>query len=347
MSLRSPPEFQPRDAFAAAERSRAAADALDWSYDEAFSRNHGLLTLADQEKLRNSHVAIAGMGGVGGVHLMTLARLGIGKFTIADPDTFEVANFNRQFGARLGTVGQSKVAVMAEEARQINPELEIRMFNGRITEQNATEFLAGADVLIDGIDFFAIEARRLLFMTARQLGMWGVTAGPIGFSTAWLSFDPRGMSFDQYFDIQDGMDPFQQLIAFGVGLAPAATHMAYIDLSRVDLRAATGPSVSAACQLCSGVAAMEVVKILTGRGRVEAAPRYHQFDAFTGQLRRGRLAWGNRHPWQRVKRWYLARRFAEKPTHGDRLDRDRYSPVAPALDTIRADLATCETIRIE
>ncbi len=39
------------------------------------------------------------MGGVGGVHLMTLARLGIGKFTIADPDTFELANFNRQYGA--------------------------------------------------------------------------------------------------------------------------------------------------------------------------------------------------------------------------------------------------------
>ena len=67
-----------------------------WSYDEAFKANRGLISEEEQEKLRNCRVAIAGMGGVGGIHLVTLARLGIGKFTIADPDVFEVANFNRQ-----------------------------------------------------------------------------------------------------------------------------------------------------------------------------------------------------------------------------------------------------------
>ena len=92
-----------------------------WSYAEAFKRNRGLITEEEQEKLRNSRVAIAGMGGVGGVHLVTLARLGIGKFTIADPDVFEVANFNRQYGATISNVGRNKAEAMAEAALDINP----------------------------------------------------------------------------------------------------------------------------------------------------------------------------------------------------------------------------------
>ena len=55
-----------------------------WSYEEAFSRNLGLINPQEQEKLRKSRVAIAGMGGIGGINLMTLARLGIGAFRIAD-----------------------------------------------------------------------------------------------------------------------------------------------------------------------------------------------------------------------------------------------------------------------
>ncbi|HSG22550.1 MAG TPA: ThiF family adenylyltransferase, partial [Azonexus sp.] len=67
-----------------------------FNYDEAFSRNIGWVTEAEQQRLRQSRVAIGGLGGVGGVHLLTLARLGIGRFTIADFDVFDVVNFNRQ-----------------------------------------------------------------------------------------------------------------------------------------------------------------------------------------------------------------------------------------------------------
>ena len=63
---------------------------------EAFSRNIGPLTQAEQDKLANVRVAIPGMGGVGSLHLITLARTGVGKFHIADFDVFEPANVNRQ-----------------------------------------------------------------------------------------------------------------------------------------------------------------------------------------------------------------------------------------------------------
>ena len=288
-----------------------------WSYDEAFSRHRGLFSPQDQERLRNSRVAVAGLGGVGGVHLVTLSRLGIGSFHIADPDHFDLANFNRQYGANTRNLGRGKAEVMAEEARAINPDVRLRVFAGGVTPANLAEFLDGVDVLIDGIDFFALDTRRLLFREARRRGIWGVTAGPLGFSTAWLVFSPTGMPFDDYFDLSDSMDRLDQVVAFLVGLAPRATHRDYVDLSQLNLQTRRGPSAGLACQLCSGVAAAETLKILLGRQPVRPAPWYFQFDAYQQRLVKGRLWWGNRHPLQRLKRWGLRKflvRLGFQPT---------------------------------
>lgn len=286
--------------------------ALDqWSYARAFSRHQGLITAPEQEKLRGSKVAIPGLGGVGGIHLATLARLGIGRFHIADPDRFEPANFNRQHGATMRSLGRGKAEVMAAEAHAINPEADVRVFHEAITADNVAEFLDGVDVLIDGIDFFALDARRLVYREARRRGIWAVMAGPMGFSTAWLVFDPKGMSLDDYFDFRDGQDRLEQLVAFAVGLAPRATHLRYLDLTQVDIQRERGPSAGLACQLCAGVAAAEVVKILLGRGPVRATPYYSQFDAYQQMFRCSYLRGGNRHPWQRLKRWWLLRRLRQ------------------------------------
>ena len=68
-------------------------------YDQAFLRNIGLLTQAEQEKLKRAKIAIPGMGGVGGLHLITMVRSGVGKFHVSDFDVFEPVNINRQYGA--------------------------------------------------------------------------------------------------------------------------------------------------------------------------------------------------------------------------------------------------------
>src|SRR6478609_9850637 len=99
-----------------------------FSYEQAFARNIGWVTAAEQATLRRKRVAVAGLGGVGGSHLLALARLGIGAFHIADFDTFELANFNRQAGALASTLGQPKTKVLAAMAKDINPELDIRVF---------------------------------------------------------------------------------------------------------------------------------------------------------------------------------------------------------------------------
>src|SRR6185312_9358764 len=123
-----------------------------FSFSEAFDRNIGWLSEWEQLALKGKRVAIAGMGGVGGFHLLTLARLGVGAFSIADLDRFEVANFNRQVGASLATLGRAKVDVLAEMALAINPDLHIRRFPEGVQPGNIDDFLAGADLFIDGFD---------------------------------------------------------------------------------------------------------------------------------------------------------------------------------------------------
>ena len=279
----------------------------EWSYAQAFARNLGLIRPDEQQRLRDCRVAIAGMGGVGGADLVALARLGIGKFTIADPDTFDVVNTNRQYGAAASTVGRSKAEVMAHLVRDINPTAEITVFTEPIGPENADEFLRDADALVDGIDAFAIDVRRLLFRMAAQRGIYAVSAGPFGFSTVWAVFDPHGMSFDRYFDLRDDMDPIEQFVAFVVGMAPKATHRGYIDLSNLDFRKRYGPSVGLACHLSSGMVAAEVLKILLQRGPLRPVPYYHQFDAYLLKYAAGRLLFGNRGPLQRLKRRVFTR----------------------------------------
>ena len=242
------------------------------------------------------------------MHLMTLARMGVGKFRIADADEFEAGNFNRQFGATLANLGRPKAEVLAESAKGVNPEAELEFLTEFVTAENVDRFLDGIDLLVDAVDFFAFESRRMLFREAARRGIWVVTAGPIGFSTAWLAFDPGGMTFDDFFDLRDGMDAVDQFAAFAIGLAPKSTHIPYFDFSCVD-QSGRGPSVAAACRLAAGVVGAEAVKILLHRGHVRAAPCYAQFDAYRCLLRKGRIPMGNRNPLQRFKRHILRRRM--------------------------------------
>ena len=101
---------------------------MDFNYDVAFSRNIGWVTHDEQASLRTKRVAIAGCGGVGGLHSLTLARLGVGKINISDFDQFDIHNINRQSGAFVSTKDQDKIEVMSAMLKDINPEIEIGSF---------------------------------------------------------------------------------------------------------------------------------------------------------------------------------------------------------------------------
>ncbi|WP_280156258.1 ThiF family adenylyltransferase [Piscinibacter sp. XHJ-5] len=271
-----------------------------YSYEAAFSRNIGWVTESEQERLRRSRVCIAGLGGVGGIYLLTMARLGIGAFSVADFDTFSVANFNRQAGATVDTIDRPKLDVMVEMARQINPELDLRTFEHGLTPDNLDAFLADGDVYLDGLDFFALQMRESVFAACTRKGIPATTVAPLGMGAALLNFVPGGMSFDDYFGFS-GQSQEQQALRFLVGLSPAMLQMGYLaDPSRVNLAERRGPSTIIAVQLCAGIAAAQVLKLILRRGDVIAAPWGLHFDAYKNRLRRTWRPGGHRNPMQKL-----------------------------------------------
>ena len=271
-----------------------------FSYQQAFSRNIGWVTPDEQRTLGTKRVAIAGLGGVGGSHLVTLTRLGIGRFTIADFDTFDVVNFNRQAGATVSTLGRPKAAVLAEMARDINPDLDVTVLPEAIDASNATRFLRGVDLYVDGLDFFAFAARSAVFAACAEYRIPAITVAPLGMGAALLNFLPGRMTFEEYFRWEEcAADELP--IRFLIGLAPAVLQRNYLtDRSAVNFGAGHGPSTSMACELCAGIAATEALKILLGRGDVAAAPHGMQFDAYRNKLVRTWRPGGNRNPLQRL-----------------------------------------------
>ncbi len=271
-----------------------------FSYQNAFARNHGWLAAHEQEILRHKRIGIAGMGGVGGVHLTTLARLGIGNFSIADFDEFAIANFNRQAGAFVSTIGKPKIEVMAAQALDINPEVRLNTFPHGIDDHNLGAFLEGVDLYVDGLDFFAFSARAAVFAACAERGIPAVTAAPLGMGAALMVFMPGQMSFEQYFGWEGASDD-EKALRFAIGVAPAFLHRSYlVDPSTVDLAAKRGPSTGMACQICAGITGTTAMTILLKRGPVLAAPHGLQFDAYRNRLVHTWRPGGHRNPLQRL-----------------------------------------------
>jgi molybdopterin/thiamine biosynthesis adenylyltransferase len=287
-----------------------------FQYEQAFSRNIGWVTPAEQQQLRGKRIAIAGGGGVGGVHLLTLARLGVTHFHIADFDTFDIPNFNRQVGAMMSTVGQPKADVLARMARDINPDIEIKIFPEGVHGDNLDAFLAGVDLYVDALDFFAFDARQQTFAACARLGIPATTAAPLGMGAALLNFMPGKMTFEEYFGWGD-LPEEEKALRFVVGLAPGGLHRPYLMVpGSVSFAERRGPSTIMACQLCAGIIATESLKILLGRGDVLAAPWGMQFDAYRNKLKRTWRPGGNRHPIQRLAMAIGRRQFARMAAAG-------------------------------
>lgn len=140
----------------------------DEIYWQRVIRNLGWLGDTDeeakvrQEKLRESVVGVAGCGGIGGSMVDRLARAGVGHLRIADLDTFEYSNINRQLGAGFNTIGKNKAEVVGNEVHQMAPDVAIDVYTNGITEENADDFVSGCDYILDEIEPYEYRARYAL-----------------------------------------------------------------------------------------------------------------------------------------------------------------------------------------
>ncbi len=134
--------------------------------DTTFSRNLDAISEVEQQRLHNATVAVIGCGGLGGFVIEELARLGVGRMLLCDPDTFSPSNRNRQLLALAETIGQSKARVAARRIRSIHPRLRAVPLNGRF-EEHETALFTDAEAVVDCLDSLAAR-RRLATLCANH-----------------------------------------------------------------------------------------------------------------------------------------------------------------------------------
>jgi tRNA A37 threonylcarbamoyladenosine dehydratase len=130
-----------------------------------FERTHILIGDEGIARLQQSHIFLAGMGGVGSFTAEALARMGVGKMTLVDHDVVSGSNMNRQLVALKSTVGMLKAEVMENRIKDINPDCEVALITEFLTPDSIPDILArGYDVVIDAID--SLSSKSALLETA-------------------------------------------------------------------------------------------------------------------------------------------------------------------------------------
>ncbi|WP_314878977.1 tRNA cyclic N6-threonylcarbamoyladenosine(37) synthase TcdA [Haemophilus parahaemolyticus] len=152
------------------------------NYEQRFGGIGRLYTPEGLAKLRQSHVCVIGIGGVGSWAVEALARTGIGKITMIDMDDICVTNINRQIHAMTGTVAQLKTEAMKERVERINPECVVEIIDDFITPENIPEYLnLGYDYVLDAIDSVRTKAALIAYCKRNKIKL--ITTGGAGGQT--------------------------------------------------------------------------------------------------------------------------------------------------------------------
>ena len=239
-----------------------------------FSRNLGLLSHSDQEKLAQTTVTIAGVGGDGGLLAERLVRIGIGHLILADPDVFESSNINRQFGANSLSIGQNKATAVGNELVRINPNLEITTYTKGITAQNVKVIAQASDVIVDEIEYRLPSISVMLHQTARKLHKPIFMGANIGWGASLYFFDPSGITFEKFFeyDVQsNAINPF----------AYFPERPSYINkelLADIISGKKEVPGVSSSVSLVASAITVDITLFITGKKVPVKVPDYRFID---------------------------------------------------------------------
>jgi len=257
-------------------------------YQESFIRNIGIFTEAEQEQLKKSTIAVAGVGGVGGLLVERLIRLGVGNIKITDLGTFEQSNLNRQHGSTMLTLERNKAEVVYQDIKDINPEASIYYDNNGITsEESAIQFLEGCDLVIDEMDYGAWKESIYLQRAARKRGIYYFFAGAIGFGALLTNFDPQGITLEEYnkIPLNEDLENLGELSVPTERILPvvpsyAAHAMSLEMLQEIIAGQRPVPTCSVGVGLASVLAAGNAINILLMRKEIIKAPQYIYIDLF-------------------------------------------------------------------
>ena len=138
--------------------------------DEKFIRTEMLIGKENLDRLKDSHIAVFGIGGVGSYTTEALARAGVEQLTLIDADTVNESNLNRQLIATVNTIGRKKVDVAKERIHQINPDAKVNVYPIFFDEGTMGEIdFSGVDYIVDAID--SVKSKVALVILAKEKGI--------------------------------------------------------------------------------------------------------------------------------------------------------------------------------
>lgn len=148
---------------------------------DRYLRNHDALNETEQAILADKRVLVVGCGGLGGMLIECLARIGVGHLRVVDGDVFDETNLNRQLLSSTMNLGRPKTLAAQQRVMAVNPLVQVEAFQTLLTPENATDLLRECDVAVDALD--NIPARLLLQQAANAANIplvHGAVAGWIG-----------------------------------------------------------------------------------------------------------------------------------------------------------------------
>lgn len=268
------------------------------SQDALFSRltrNYGFFSAAEQRAICKSTVALAGVGGDGYLLGLGLVRMGVRHLTIADPEVFEAENINRVPGANFANLGRAKVDCFVEDAREIDPDVAIRVFSEGVTERNIGEFLDGADLIVDETELTKLELGTMISDEAQKRDQPIVIVMNIGFAAQVTALSPKGPGFREMMDIPS-TEPLAEVARRQVDFArciPYIPPYVHIGVLESVIAGASLPSIVHGVNLASALGASQCFLWLTRgveseRPKPITYPQVQYVDALTGESKRVR-----------------------------------------------------------
>lgn len=242
-------------------------------------RNRGIVPLHVEAKTANMTVAIAGVGGVGGLTAVMLVRqLKLKSLKLGDFDVFDYSNLNRQHGARHSTIGKSKLGEVAAECRDIDPELEVLEYHEGITPQNLEQFLDGADLLLNAVDYTKPEVFLALTRRAAERKIPVIVGAEVAYGARVVWFKPGSMSYGEYFGLKEGQElDLSRLIMRIPGYGDLRA------LKAVLAKTIPAPAIATGGLITAGLLVTWIEGILSSFKPPKPAPYAFYFDAKEGK----------------------------------------------------------------
>jgi len=238
-------------------------------YGQMVERNIGVITAEEQERLRNTCVAVAGCGGMGGLSAEQLVRLGVGHVKIADFDTFAIHNLSRQCGSTTSNIGHNKAGVLGRHFKSINPGMNLEVYEDGVTPENVEKFVSSAEIIIDGTDFSTFSSTILMYQAARKNNICVINPNAIGFGVNVFVFGPKTISIEEHLGLASGTEGKEALLKL-VPYLPS-----YID-PKVVQKVMSGemniPNLAMPQYLGTSIAVSEATMIILGRVKPPAGP---------------------------------------------------------------------------